>query len=267
MITLRANPNFYRYLSLHVWGALPAILQRAISAWYARIYEHPLSRHIIAPYCKAHYKDERYLQQFEPASGKEGYRTFQDFFTRRYKRPVQASNSFVWGSEGLFCEYGKLDELPLVHVKGDKRHPRAIFGAAASEIPAHYYFANIFLHNNNYHRIHAPVSGTIRRIEHIPGELVVLRPWIYPQDPSQPALRNERCNVDIEDGQGRIWYLSIVGGPAVGTIVMNPLHIGAKVAAADEIGTFLLGSTCCYASPEPVTNAQVGQTVFVGEDW
>lgn len=267
MTALRATPNFYRFLSLYVWGALPPIVQRAISAWYARIYDHPLSRHIIAPYCKAHYKDERYLQQFSPASGDKEYKNFQDFFTRRYKQPVRPGHDYVWGSEGLFCEYGRIDQLPLVYVKGDKRHPRAIFGAAAAEIPDNYYFANIFLHNNNYHRIHAPVSGTIRRMEHIPGELVILRPWIYPQDPSQPALRNERYNVDIEDAQGRMWYLSIVGGPAVGTIVMNPLHIGAEVQVAEEIGSFLLGSTCCYASPEPVSKACVGQTVFVGEDW
>ena len=91
------------------------------------------------------------------------------------------------------------------------------------------------------------------------------RPWIYPNDPSHPALRNERYNVDITDAAGKKWYLSIVGGPAVGTIVLdNKTHLNNVVSAGDEIATFLLGSTCCMASPIPVTK-EVGEPVKIGE--
>lgn len=263
-----AQLNTWRFFSLRIWGALPPLVQRTLSRWYARLYDQPISRHIIKPYCQTHYKQNPdYLQQFKPASGATRYQSFQDFFIRQFKEPLQVQAEAAFGSEGLLCEYGKLDEMAQVNVKGDKRHARSIFGAAGDHIPGDYYYANIFLHNNNYHRIHAPVSGTIARIEHIPGELVILRPWIYPQDPSHPALRNERVNVDITDAQGRTWYISIVGGPAVGTIVMKPLHIGATVSVAQEIGTFLLGSTCCYASPQPLSSATVGDTVYVGDAW
>ena len=127
------------------------------------------------------------------------------------------------------------------------------------------YFSNIFLHNNNYHRIHAPVNGKISRIEHIPGDLVLLRPWAY-KNPSLPALRNERINVDIVDEEGKTWYLSIVGGPGVGAIVLgDKTTLGSSVEIGKEIATFLLGSTCCIASPIPVTKNKIGDQVFMGE--
>ena len=107
------------------------------------------------------------------------------------------------------------------------------------------------MHNKNYHRIHAPISGTITRIQHVPGDLIILRPWIYKQNPSLPAFRNERYNIDITDDKGRVWYLSVVGDPAVGTIELSKLiQVGNSVEKLDELALFLLGSTCCMAAPE-----------------
>ncbi|MEM8895402.1 MAG: phosphatidylserine decarboxylase, partial [Bacteroidota bacterium] len=92
-----------------------------------------------------------------------------------------------------------------------------------------------------------------------------LRPWVYKNDPSLPALRNERVNVTIEDQYCRPWYVSIVGGPAVGTIVLDEnTQVGKRVEQVQEIGTFLLGSTCCIASPIPISR-EVGETVYMGE--
>lgn len=257
--------SVFSFISIYIWGVMPGRTQRWVSSFYADVYNKPWSRHIIKPYCKAHYKDPNYLEQFKPASGAEQYKSFQDFFTRLFIHPPKIEATSVWACEGLLCEYGKIDELNEVRVKGQKRHLRTIFGAAGSEIPTDYYFSNIFLHNNNYHRIHSPVNGKIARIEHIPGDLVLLRPWAY-KNPSLPALRNERINVDVEDEQGRMWYLSIVGGPGVGAIVLgSETTIGSQVGIGEEIATFLLGSTCCIASPDPVVKNKVGDQVFMGD--
>ncbi len=256
----------FRFLSLDVWGRLPSDWQRGLSKFYSRLYTKKFSRHFIGPYCKINYKDPHYLNQFKPASGASEYQNFQDFFTRVYREPLQIQADAVWPCEGLLCEYGKVSETDFVNVKGQKRHLRTIFGERGNSIPSNYYFSNVFLHNNNYHRIHSPVGGSITRIEHIPGDLVILRPWIYRNDPSLPALRNERINVDIKSKDGADWFLSIVGGPAVGTIVMaSGLTIGTMVTIGEEIATFLLGSTCCIASPIPVEKAEPGNQVFVGK--
>jgi len=221
---------------------------------------------LIEPYCRINYRDSQYLDNFRPASGKSHYQNFQDFFSRSFAKPPNILSEAVWGCEGLLCEYGKVAEMLLVKVKGQKKHLRTIFGDGGNDIPDDYYFSNVFLHNNNYHRIHAPVSGIITRIEHIPGDLVVLRPWIYKKDPSLPALRNERYNVDIITDSGSKWFLSIVGGPAVGTVLLKSgMQLGSNVAIGQEIATFLLGSTCCIAAPKPLKKATVGNQVYVGD--
>lgn len=209
---------------------------------------------MIKPYCKFNNLDEQYLNQFESASGSTNYSSFQDFFTRVYKQKPIIISEFIWPCEGLFCDYGQISQLDKINIKGDLKEVKVIFGKSASHIPDDYYFSNVFLHNNNYHRIHAPIDAEIVSIEHLPGDLVLLRPWIYKGDPSLPAMRNERVNVTLKDEYGRKWYLSIVGGPAVGTIELNgELSVGSKINIGEELGKFLLGSTLCMAAPVPTT--------------
>ncbi len=260
--------RFYRFLSVYVWGSLPGIVQRKVSAIYTTIYNKRFSKLLIKPYVRLNYNDPNYLEKFRPASGGSYYQNFQDFFIRVFKDPLNIRSSSIWACEGLLCEYGQVAAQPLVSVKGEKRNLKTIFGEGGSTIPDDYYFSNVFLHNTNYHRIHAPVSGEITRIEHIPGDLVLLRPWIYQNDPSLPALRNERVNVDIKAPDGQTWFLSIVGGPAVGTIVMaEHAGLGSIIEIGQELATFLLGSTCCIASPKPVDQAKVGDQVEVGHPY
>lgn len=256
---------FYRFLSLNVWGNLPAQLQKNISKFYAKVYNKSFTKYIIKPYCKINYQDQSYLQQFRSASGSEAYHSFQDFFTRVYKQTPQPQTAYAWPCEGLLCDYGKVKDLPVINIKGDKRHIRTIFGEIGANLPDNYYFSNVFLHNNNYHRIHSPTNCTITAIERIEGELILLRPWVYKNDPSLPAMRNERVNIQLEDDNGRHWYLSIVGGPAVGSIVLNThTKVGASLKIMDELGLFLLGSTCCIASPIDTPTTPHTQ-VFVGD--
>ena len=240
----------YKFLSIHVWGKLPSPLQRNISNWYASVYDQPFSRHFIKPYVRIHYTDQDYLNKFQPPNGKKEFHTFQDFFVRQFKSLPKSHSQWVWPCEGLLCEEGNVEAIQLANVKSDHRYVETIFGLQKGQIPSHYFFTNVFLHNKNYHRIHAPIDATIERIEHIPGDLVVLRPWIYKQNPSLPAFRNERYNIDLKDDDGNLWHLSIVGGPAVGTIELHQnIQVGQSIKKVDEIALFYLGSTCCMAAP------------------
>ena len=241
----------YKYLSVNIWGNLPGNLQRYLSAVYANMYDKPYSKYIIRPYIQFHYNNSDYLDRFVPPNGKSSYENFQDFFIRKFATLPRNSNPYVWPCEGLLCDAGVLTEIKTSNVKNDRRTIATIFGVTESTIPRDYSFTNVFLHNKNYHRIHAPIDGKITRIQHIPGDLVVLRPWIYKQNPSLPAFRNERYNIDITDNLGRVWYLSIVGGPAVGTIALPKyISLGYQVKKIEELALFYLGSTCCMAAPE-----------------
>ena len=242
--------KLYRFMSVNLWGSLPSNVQRKISAVYAKNYSRPLSKWIIKPYVRYYYSNRNYLDGFIPPDGKEKFESFQDFFIRKFKELPENIEPWVWPCEGLLCDEDRIQNMTTSRVKSDVRSVHTIFGVEEDEIPSDYTFTNVFLHNKNYHRIHSPINGTISRIQHVPGDLVVLRPWIYKQDPSLPAFRNERYNVDIVDAEGRTWFMSIVGGPAVGTIELaENIEVGARVDKLEELALFYLGSTCCMAAP------------------
>ncbi len=246
----RWRAKLYKFLSVDIWGNIPSNLQRGISAWYSSFYNKPISKSIIEPYVRLNYSDKNYLEKFKPPNGKSDFECFQDFFIREFKTLPQAESPHVWPCEGLLCDEERIDSLRLVCIKSDIRTVSAVFGIDDKTIPKDYTFTNVFLHNKNYHRIHSPIDGTISRIQHIPGDLVVLRPWIYKENPSLPAFRNERYNIDLIDKNGKTWYLSIVGGPAVGTIALaENIKVGNKVSKLQELSLFYLGSTCCMAAP------------------
>ncbi len=257
--------KIYKFLSVDVWGNLPSNWQRKISAVYAQNYSKPFTKWIIKPYVRYYYRDENYLEGFTPPDGKTEFESFQDFFVRKFKSLPSNEALWVWPCEGLLCDENKVGEMTTSRVKSDVRSIHTIFGVSSNEIPENYTFTNVFLHNKNYHRIHAPVSGTISRIQHVPGDLVVLRPWIYKQDPSLPAFRNERYNIDITDDAGRVWYISVIGGPAVGSIELEKsVGLGSRINKLDELALFYLGSTCCMAAPVAPRVHRVNTFVEVG---
>ncbi len=259
--TLGAGMGF---ASEHVWGSLRPTRQFIVSRAISKFYETSLSQLMIRPYCKVHYGDSRYYRRFKPGRQAGRYRNFQDFFMRELPNVPTVGNASVWPCEGNLCDIGRVSEFPEIKVKGEKRKIAVVFGKKDSEIPKEYFFSNVFLHNKHYHHIHAPISAKVTRIQHIPGELLLLRPWAYPGRPSAPALTNERVNVDLEDDKGRIWMLSIVGGPLVATILLEKvLELGSRVSSGQKLASFALGSTCCMISPVH-PGAILGEEVFVG---
>ena len=255
----------YGFLSLHIWGRLSDSIQLSLSAAIARFYRTGISRFLIRPYCWWQYGDPNYHRHFRPGNGGKRYTSFQDYFTRDFSTPPAIKSNSVWPCEGYLCERGKVSALSTVNIKGETRTIQTIFGIKDNDIPKDSFFSNVFLHNNNYHHIHSPVTGTITRIERIPGKLLLLRPWAYKSAPSLPALTNERVNIDITDKSGKCWLLSVVGGPLVATIKMvTGIVVGADVTVGQKISSFELGSTCCLVSPHP-PNANVGDIVNMGD--
>ncbi len=252
------------FLSAEIWGRFSGSAHFATSGFIAKLYNLRISRFFIKPYCYWQYGEWNYCQNFRPGNNSSNYRCFQDFFVREFRTPPTITSQSVWPCEGYLCEVGKVGELDLVKIKGEKRHLKTVFGESR-DIPKDSYFSNVFLHNNNYHHIHAPTEGKISKIERIPGKLLLLRPWAYCKRPSLPALTNERVNVDIIDKKGKSWLLSIVGGPLVATIKLaKEIAVGENVMPGQKLATFELGSTCCMLSPVFPSKA-VGEMVSMGE--
>lgn len=111
------------------------------------------------------------------------------------------------------------------------------------------------------------MDGIVRQIKTLKGNLNFLRPWLYPRERvSEPAFKNERVIIEIEDKKGQSWWLALVGGMGVGTIQLaSMMQTGTFVLEGDVIGGFLLGSTCCLIVPFEVLNLKYLQAVDIGE--
>ncbi len=251
-----------------IWNTLPSFVQIGISKIYAKIYNTNLSRYFIKPFCFMNGLNQNYLSLFQSErSQNSNYKTFQDFFCRQLTVPIEVKHELIWPCEGFICEQNHVKNLPAIDIKGEKRTLKKIFSAQMDLVPDNYFYTNIFLHNQNYHRVHSPITGIITRIEKIAGDLSILRPWFYSaEEISKPALRNERVNIDITDPNGRIWFLSIVGGMAVGTIdLLKNTCLNQKIICGEELALFRLGSTVCMATPIELNKEPYLKKVFVGE--
>jgi phosphatidylserine decarboxylase len=255
-----------KFFAQAFWRFLPSLIQIKVSSFFSRIFETRISAFFIPVYCYLFKLENSYLNQFQSESG-QPYKSFQDFFRRKFKTTPVISSESIWPCEGYLCDWGIFTEKKDSLVKGQKLDLNEIFKSLPDTTQNHY-FSNVFLHNHNYHRVHSPISGVITKITKIPGSLIFLRPWFYSRDTvSLPAFKNERLILQIKDLADRDWWLAFVGGFGVGTIeVSKKIHIGSEVLLGQELGQFNLGSTVCIASPiKQNINKSYLDNVNVGE--
>ena len=246
-----------------VGGSVPRGWHLTLSRATAAAFECRASAILIGPYCRWKFGERDYWQRFEPGSSGSFYRSFQDFFTRNLVTPIVPKGDFVWPCEGLLCQAVPYNDMDRLRIKGEWMRASKIFALPEAGYEVGGFLYNVFLHNHNYHHIHAPVAGRVTRVVRIPGKLFFLRPWAY-EDPAFPALRNERVVIDIEDDRGWTWSLAMVGGPLVGTVQLHSrAHVGAYIALCEKVASFRMGSTCCLLSPIRAVTP-IGSTVEVG---
>jgi phosphatidylserine decarboxylase len=196
------------------------------------------------------------------------YRTFNAFFTRALKpgaRPL-AQADFVCPVDGAISQFGALKGDRLLQAKGHHYSAQALVGgdAVLAAQFEHGHFATLYLSPKDYHRIHMPCAGHLRRMVHVPGDLFSVNPTTARGVPGLFA-RNERvvCVFDTAFGP---FVLALVGATIVGSMatvwhgVVNPPRPGrlrewrydeAPIALkqGDEMGRFLLGSTVVMLWP------------------
>ncbi len=197
------------------------------------------------------------------------YATFNDFFTRALApgaRPIAAAH-WVSPVDGAISQLGAIDGDAILQAKGHSYTVQAMLGGDA-ELARPFlggHFATLYLSPKDYHRIHMPCDGTLRRMIHVPGDLFSVNPTTARGVPGLFA-RNERvvCVFDNERGP---FVLVLVGATIVGSMatvwhgVVNPPRPGTvrdwrydaepaiTLEQGDEMGRFLLGSTVVLLMP------------------
>jgi phosphatidylserine decarboxylase len=216
----------------------------------------------------AHYKVDM-AEAAEPRI--ESYPTFNAFFTRPLRegaRPIAAA-PFVCPVDAAISQFGPIEHDQLFQAKGHSYSTRALVGGDQSLAHRfnHGHFATLYLAPRDYHRIHMPCEGRLKRMIYIPGDLFSVNPLTARHVPCLFA-RNERVVCEFECAHGPL-VMALVGATIVGSMetvwhgVVNPPRTSAPrewrydtqdivLAKGAEMGRFLLGSTVILLFPQNV---------------
>ena len=213
------------------------------------------------------------------------YPTFNDFFIRRLKegaRPI--GEGVVSPADGGLSQSGRIRGGELIQAKGQKFTLNDFLVGDKQLVDCYQQgsFATIYLAPHNYHRVHMPLTGTLKKMIYVPGKLFSVSPLTAQNIPNLFA-RNERVIAHFDTEQGPMAVV-MVGAMIVGSIStvwagqitpprrgrVNSIDYDAPITLkkGDELGYFSLGSTVVMLFGQSVdwcgdlATVQVGQALI-----
>ncbi len=219
---------------------LPGFINRFIIANFAKHYGINLE--------EAEYSVDRY-----PSLG--------DFFVRKLKPGLRPLGD-TWAlhpADSVITQGGSIVAGKLIQAKSRTYSlQNFVKDANALEKYGDGAFLTYYLCPTDYHRVHSPVSGEIKRALHIPGALWPVNSWSTDNIHELFSV-NERVLVEIETDRGLVGVM-FVGATNVGQIMLSfdseikgnqllseaineKVYTGIKIKKGDELGMFRMGST------------------------
>ena len=111
------------------------------------------------------------------------YTTFNEFFIRPLKdgaRPVvPGKNTLASPADGTISQAGKIQQRQIFQAKGHYYTTTELLGgdSAMAGLFENGHFVTIYLAPYNYHRVHMPLHGLLKKMIHVPGRLFSVAPW------------------------------------------------------------------------------------------
>ncbi|WP_043448295.1 archaetidylserine decarboxylase [Halotalea alkalilenta] len=212
------------------------------------------------------------------------YACFNDFFTRALKpgaRPIE--EGIVSPADGAVSQCGAIRHASIFQAKGHEYSVDTLLGGGDvwSEPFRHGSFATIYLSPRDYHRVHMPCAGRLRRTVYVPGRIFSVNRATAAEVPHLFA-RNERlvCHFDTEYGPMAMVLVGamIVAGietvwagqvpPHGEQIQRHDFSDGVSLDKGAEMGRFKLGSTvilCFGEGVAPVAQLAAGDPLRLGQ--
>jgi phosphatidylserine decarboxylase len=241
---------------------LPHHLLSSGMHWLARNEWPPLKDLLIRAAIRVYDIDLDLAEEPDPAR----YRCFNDFFTRALRpeaRPLaEDESSLLCPVDGTISQAGRIEDGRIFQAKGQSFSLFELLGGDPEWTKAFDdgSFATIYLSPRDYHRIHMPATGVLKKMLHVPGRLFSVSPSTTRVVP-RLFSRNERLVNLFETDQGPMAVI-MVGAIFVASMdtvwagSVTPLsqkvsrwdYTGAppdpvSLEAGDEMGRFNMGST------------------------
>jgi phosphatidylserine decarboxylase len=200
----------------------------------------------------------------------QDFPTFNDFFIRELRDGARAvdtaPSAFVSPVDGTLSQAGSIRGDRILQAKGIDYSLEDLLAIDLdkSEVFSDGTFATIYLAPYNYHRVHAPVDGTLTAAHYVPGDLFSVNNATALHVPGL-FRRNERLNLHFDTAAGPM-VLIFVGALNVGSIstpwsgeirprnsgVVETIDLSASprdVRKGGLLGWFNMGSTVIVLLP------------------
>lgn len=192
------------------------------------------------------------------------YESFNAFFTRALKedaRPIDGeSNSIVSPADGAISQLGDIKNGRIFQAKGQDFSLTELLGGDI-DIAKPFMggkFATVYLSPKDYHRVHMPLSGKLKSMIHVPGDLFSVNTTTAENVPRLFA-RNERtvCIFDTDIGPMAVVLVGAMIVASIETVWAGqttplkreiktthyPQNDKIELQKGEEMGRFKLGST------------------------
>ena len=221
------------------------------------------------------------------------YRSFNEFFTRPLRpgaRTIAPGEDIIVSPvDGTVSQAGPLHGDAIIQAKGIQYSALELLAGDADAADAYRdgNFTCIYLAPYNYHRIHMPFSGRLRKTVYVPGDLFSVNAATARAVPRVFA-RNERVICEFDTSIGRMAVI-LVGALFVGSMEtvyageINPpprrqkqaipiaKGLGQTLTKGAELGRFNMGSTVVLLfgkqrmrweeSLQPLATVQLGRAI------
>lgn len=264
------TPSYMQKVKIAMHYLLPQLTLTKLAGWFAKKEWGVVTHTVIKLFAKAYKINFSEAKKEKP----QDYKSFNEFFIRPLKenaRPIiSEEKALCFPADGKISQLGKINENQLLQAKG---HYFTLETLLANDVELAKKFEDgkfliTYLSPTDYHRVHMPCDGVLRKMIYVPGELFSVNPFLSKHIPHLFA-RNERiiCEFDTEFGSmvqilvgatitasmSTVWA-GIINPPRSNEVKVWEYPIEGDdcicLTKGQEMGAFRLGSTVINLFPK-----------------